>query len=74
MLSIQTILINDRLHIFTNNNNAEVTHYVVDNQEFKVEEEIRFPLNRIIETVCCFERGGKLMLFVGGADQKIHYY
>jgi hypothetical protein len=37
-------------------------------------EMIKFPLNRLVETLCCWSREDTLMMFVGGVDQKIHYY
>lgn len=40
----------------------------------KMLEMIKFPLNRLVETLCCWSREDTLMMFVGGVDQKIHYY
>jgi hypothetical protein len=39
-----------------------------------LKEELQYPLNKIIESIAVSSAENKLMVFMGGIDQKIHYY
>lgn len=39
-----------------------------------MKEELQYPLNKIIESIAVSSAENKLMVFIGGIDQKIHYY
>lgn len=74
LISIAHIEAAGRQHVFTNNNNSVIRHYILVAGELVLQEEIRFPLSKIIESVALFAACDTLMLFLGGVDQKIHYY
>lgn len=74
LISISHIEAAGTQHIFTNNNNSGIRHYSLIGEEFTVKEEIRFPLSKIIESIALFTECDMLMVFLGGVDQKIHYY
>lgn len=74
LISISLLEAAGTQHIFTNNNNSAIRHYTLAAEQLTLQEEIRFPLSKIIESIALFSAADTLMLFLGGVDQKIHYY
>lgn len=61
-------------HVVTNNHNALLSYYQLQGEQLVLQQTLPFPLNRIVESVSLHVKDGRLMMFVGGVDQKIHYY
>lgn len=74
IISITVIQHSAHTHVFTNNNRSGVRRFLLENDSLIAQEEIAFALNKIIESMAVAVEEEKLMLFVGGVDQKIHYY
>ena len=51
-----------------------VKHLVYNSMEILLASSLTFPLNKLVESLasCIFQN--RVILFVAGADQKIHFY
>jgi elongator complex protein 2 len=74
LISISHVEVAGTHYVFTNNNNSVIKYYRLQGETLVFEDEICFSLNKIIESIALFAEDGRLMVFLGGVDEKIHYF
>lgn len=51
-----------------------VKRYSLTDESLTFEEDIAFALNKLIDSIALIVEEEKLLVFVGGVDQKVHCY
>lgn len=74
LISIEILRVGSTYHVFTNNDASVVSHYVMKDLKLSLSQQLKFSPHRIVETISCHHTEDSILLFLGGADQQIHFY